>query len=129
MFFRLLLLFSIVPIVELYLLIKIGGLIGALNTVLIIVVTAAVGAWLARSQGFAVLERLKQAMREGRPPANELIHGLFILIGAFTLLTPGFITDCLGLSMLVPPIRELYVSLASRWARKKIESGGWHITF
>ena len=128
MFFKLLLLFSVVPLVELYLLIKIGGVIGALNTVMIILITAIIGAWLARGQGFMVLGRIREAFQEGRPPARELIHGLFILIGAFTLLTPGFITDCLGLSMLVPPVRELYVKLVSRWIRKKFEAGDWHIT-
>ena len=128
MFFKLFLLFTIIPIAELYLLIKIGGIIGAFNTVLVIFITATVGAYLAKSQGFIVLTRIQQAMAEGRPPGDELLHGLLILIGGFTLLTPGFLTDLLGLSMLVPPIRQIYIQIAKRIIRNKIETGNWRIT-
>jgi len=128
MFFKLFLLFAIIPIAELYLLIKIGGIIGALNTVLIILITATVGAYLAKSQGLIVITRIQQAMAEGRPPGDELLHGLFILIGGFTLLTPGFITDFLGLSMLLPPIRMVYIQIAKQIIRNKIETGNWRIS-
>jgi UPF0716 protein FxsA len=128
MFFKLFLLFTIIPIAELYLLIKIGGMIGAFNTVLVIFITAMVGAYLAKSQGLIVFTQIQQAIAEGRPPGDELLHGLFILLGGFTLLTPGFITDFLGLSMLVPPIRVVYIQIAKQIIRNKIETGNWRIT-
>ena len=123
MFFKLFLLFTVIPIAELYLLIKIGGMIGGFNTVLIIFITALVGAYLAKSQGFMVIRKIQQAMHEGRLPARELLHGLFVLLGGFTLLTPGFITDFIGLSMLVPTIREIYIRYTEQLIRNKIKTG------
>ena len=123
MFFKLFLLFTVIPIAELYLLIKIGGMIGAFNTVLIIFVTAIVGAYLAKSQGFMVIRKIQLAMHEGRLPARELLHGLFVLLGGFTLLTPGFITDFIGLSMLVPTIREIYIRYTEQLIHNKIKTG------
>ncbi len=127
MFFKLFLLFTLIPIVELYLLIKIGGMIGAFNTILIILVTAIFGAYLTKSQGFIVINRIRQALNEGRMPGSELLHGLCVLLGGFTLLTPGFITDFFGLSMLLPPIREIYVRIAERLIMNKIHKGKWGI--
>jgi UPF0716 protein FxsA len=128
MFFKLFLLFTIIPILELYLLIKIGGKIGAGNTVLIILATATVGAYFTKSQGFMVIRRIQKAFDEGQLPGHELLHGLFVLLGGFTLLTPGFITDFIGLSMLLPGFREIYVGLAERLIRNRIETGKWKMT-
>lgn len=129
MVFKLFLLFTIIPVLELYLLIKIGGMIGALNTVLIILATAFVGASLAKSQGLMVLSQIQQALNEGRLPANELLHGLIILLGGVALLTPGFITDLIGLSMLFPQIRNIYIEIARRIIKKRVETGKWDVTF
>lgn len=123
MFLQLFSLFLIIPLVELYLLLKIGGVIGAFNTVLVIFITATLGAYLAKSQGFLVLRKIQEATNQGYMPGNELLHGLFVLIGGFALLTPGFLTDAIGLSMLVPQIREIYVGLAKETLRRKIENG------
>lgn len=125
MFFKLFLVFTIIPIVELYLLIKIGGMIGALNTVLIILLTATVGAYLAKSQGFIVIQKIQQALQAGRLPGHELLHGLFVLIGGFLLLTPGFLTDIIGVSMLLPISRVIYLRIAERLIRNKINTGHW----
>ncbi len=125
MFFRLFLLFTIIPVAELYLFIRIGEVIGALNTVLIILLTAVFGAYLAKNQGFLALNRIRQAIAEGRPPGKELLHGLFVLVGGVLLLTPGFLTDVLGLSMLLPLSREIYLRLAEKVIRRKIETGKW----
>jgi len=84
MFLKLLSVFLIVPLIELYLLIKIGGTIGALNTVLIILIAASLGAYMAKSQGFRVLHQIQEATSQGRVPGNELLHGLFVLIQYFT---------------------------------------------
>ena len=127
MFFMLFILFAIIPIAELYLLIKIGGVIGAFNTVLIILLTAVFGAYLAKTQGFIVFRKINQALNEGRIPAQELLDGLFVLLGGFTLLTPGFLTDLIGLSMLIPLSRNLYIKLAVQIIQNKIETGKWRI--
>ena len=127
MFFKLFILFTVIPIAELYLLIKIGELIGAFNTVLIILLTAIIGAYLAKTQGFVVLRKINQTLNEGRLPARELMDGLFVLLGGFTLLTPGFLTDIIGLSMLFPLSRILYIKLAVRIIQNKIETGKWRI--
>jgi UPF0716 protein FxsA len=104
-------------------------MIGALNTVLIILVTAIIGASLAKNQGLLVLSQIQQALNEGRLPANELLHGLIILLGGIALLTPGFITDLMGLSMMIPQIRGIYLKFAERMIKKRIETGRWDIAF
>jgi UPF0716 protein FxsA len=123
MFLKLFSIFLIVPLIELYLLIKIGGLIGALNTVIIVLIAASVGAYLAKIQGFHVLHHMQEATNQGRMPGNELLHGLFVLIGGFALITPGILTDVIGFSMLIPHIREIYVRLAKEVLRKKLVKG------
>lgn len=127
MFFKLFSIFLIIPIIELYLLIKIGGMIGALNTVLIILITASLGAYLAKSQGFRVLREIQEATSRGYMPGNELLQGFFVLVGSFALLTPGFLSDIIGLSMLIPQIREIYVAMAKGVIRKKIQNGQWQM--
>ncbi len=127
MFFKLFSVFLIIPLVELYLLIKIGGMIGALNTILIILITASLGAYMAKSQGFRVLHQIQEATSQGRMPGNELLHGLFVLIGGFALITPGLMTDTIGFSMLIPQIREIYVKMAKEIIRKKIEAGNFQM--
>ena len=108
------------PLIELYLLIKIGGTIGALNTVLIILIAASLGVYMAKSQGFRVLHQIQEATSQGHMPGNELLHGLFVLIGSFALITPGILTDAIGFSMLIPQIREVYVRIAKEILRKKV---------
>ena len=117
----------IIPLIELYLLIKIGGMIGALNTVLIILTTASLGAYLAKSQGLRVLREIQEATSMGYMPGNELLHGFFVLVGSFALITPGFLTDIIGLSMLIPQIRGIYVEMAKGVIRKKIQNGQWQM--
>ena len=102
----LLLLFLLVPLVEIYLLIKIGGVIGAFPTVVLVVLTAVIGAALARAQGLATLQRLQATMARGEAPAIEMFEGVLLLVGALLLLTPGFLTDLLGFACLVPVTRR-----------------------
>lgn len=123
MFLKLFSIFLIVPLIELYLLIKIGGMIGALNTIIIVLIAASVGAYLAKSQGFHMLHQIQEATSYERMPGNELLHGLFVLIGSFALITPGILTDVIGFSMLIPQIREIYVRLAKEVLRKKLVKG------
>ena len=119
MFLRLLLLFTVVPLVELFLLVKLGTVIGIGATVLIVICTGVLGAWLARWQGLGVLRRLTEDVNEGQLPADALIDGLLILIAGAVLLTPGLITDALGFLLLMPQGRavvrkKIAARLASR---------------
>ncbi len=96
----------IIPFAEIYLLLQVGGIIGALPTVLLVVFTAALGAWLLRQQGFATFQRFQESLAQGVIPAYEMIEGPIILVGGALLLTPGFITDVLGFACLIPLLRR-----------------------
>jgi len=111
-FRSLLALFFIVPIIEIYLLIQVGGLIGAIPTVFLVVFTAVLGALLLRQQGFATLKRVQESLGRGELPALELLEGAVLLFGGALLLTPGFFTDALGFVCLLPPLRQGLI----RWA-------------
>ncbi len=123
MLWRLLALFTIVPLVELFVIIEIGTRIGAVPTVLLVVVTGAAGAWLTRQQGFTVLRRLQYETGSGQLPGDVLIDGLMVLLGGMTLLTPGFITDVVGLSLLIPGTRALWRRLILDRIRLYMETG------
>jgi len=122
-FARLVLLFTVVPAVEIYLLVKVGSGIGAFNTVLLILATGVVGAHYARLQGFQVVTRLQESLRDGRPPAAEIVDGAMLLVGGALLLTPGFLTDALGFSLIFPPTRRVWRRTFLEWLRRKIERG------
>ena len=125
MFGKLLLLFTVVPLIELYFLILIGQAIGAGLTVLLVVLTGAVGASLARMQGFSVWVKINREMNLGRFPGNELIDAVLILASGVTLLTPGIVTDILGFLLLIPitraPIREF---IKRRFSHMNLSTGG-----
>jgi len=95
-----------IPLIEIYVMIRIGSVIGAGWTVLSIVATAVIGAFIIRMQGFGVYRRMNRSMAAGELPAMELLEGLALLIAGLLLLTPGFITDALGFLLLVPPLRR-----------------------
>ena len=111
----LLLLFLLVPLIEIYVMIKGGGVIGALPTVLLVVLTAVAGAALARMQGLATLQRLQATLARGEPPAIEMFEGVLLFLGALLLLTPGFITDLIGFACLIPVTRRAL----AWWALKR----------
>ncbi len=122
--FRLFLLFAIIPVIEVYLLIKVGSLIGPLPTVLLLLGISAVGAWLLRQQGFAILRRIQQELAQGRLPAAELLDGAMVLVGGVLLVTPGFFTDALGLIFLLPLTRGLLKQALRRWLERRLARGG-----
>jgi UPF0716 protein FxsA len=103
----LILLFILVPAVELGLLIELGSRVGTLATLGLIVVTGVVGAALARHQGFQVLRRVQAELGEGRLPAGPLVDGVIILLAGALLLTPGLLTDVLGFLFLMPGFRGI----------------------
>lgn len=98
--------FLIVPFVEIYLLLQIGGLVGVFPTIFMVVFTAVLGAWLLRRQGLATWQRFQDSLNQGAIPAYEMIEGPILLVGGALLLTPGFFTDALGFACLVPQLRR-----------------------
>lgn len=105
----LLLVFFSLPVIEIYLLVKVGNLIGALPTVFMVVFTAVLGALLLRQQGFATLRRVQASMARGQIPAMELLEAMLLTLGGALLLTPGFFTDALGFLCMIPPARRWLV--------------------
>lgn len=95
-----------VPLLEIFLLVKVGEIIGALPTVGLVLFTAALGTFLLRIQGLGTLQRIRFALAEDRLPAAELLEGAAVLLGGALLLTPGFITDACGFALLLPPVRR-----------------------
>ncbi len=105
----LLLLFLLVPIIEIYLLIEVGSIIGAFPTIFLVVFTAVVGAALLRWQGFTTFQRVREAMARGEVPAIEMMEGVVLLICGALLLTPGFFTDAVGFLCLIPAVRRRFI--------------------
>jgi UPF0716 protein FxsA len=123
MFAKLLLLFTLGPLVELYLLIEIGRRIGAGPTILVVLATGFFGVFLARAQGFLALGRIAQTLRAGEMPGDELMDGLLILIGAAFLLTPGLLSDTAGFLFLIPASRSHVKRFILRKLKKALDDG------
>ncbi len=105
-----LVLFVGVPLFELYLLMKVGGEIGAIPTITLSVFTAVLGGLLVRTQGFATAMKVRQAMDRGEVPAEQMLEAVLLLMAGMLLLLPGFVTDVVGFLCLVPTVRRLLVS-------------------
>ena len=115
----LVLLFIVLPIAELYVIIKVGEAIGVLPTIALLIVDSFLGAALLRSQGRAAWRRFNQALAEGRVPGREVFDGAMVILGGAFLLTPGFITDVVGLLLLIPPTRALFRRTVAGMARRR----------
>ncbi|MDP9189272.1 MAG: FxsA family protein [Actinomycetota bacterium] len=107
--------FIIVPLVELYVIIKVGGSIGIGPTILLLLVDSILGSLLLRSQGRSAWVALNRALAESRIPAKEVLDGVLIIFGGALLLTPGFITDVFGLLLLIPPTRAIVRGVLNRF--------------
>lgn len=106
MLLKLFLCFTLIPVFELYLLIKVGAVIGGINTILLVIISGFLGAWLARLEGMNTLFKLKMNLQQGIMPAEELLDAVIIFIAGVVLITPGFITDIMGLFLLWPVTRN-----------------------
>jgi UPF0716 protein FxsA len=120
---KLLLLFILVPLVELFLLIEIGKLIGTLSTLMIIVCTGVLGAFLARRQGIGVLQQIRIEIANGRLPATQLADGVIILLAGAVLITPGVLTDAFGFLCLIPATRKIIKKMLWRWIESAVHNG------
>ncbi len=105
----LLVLFLVIPLTEIYLLIEVGGIIGAIPTIFLVVFTAVFGALLIRHQGVATMLRARQEINQGTVPAMQMLEGVALLVSGALLLTPGFMTDAIGFVLLVPPLRRFLI--------------------
>jgi UPF0716 protein FxsA len=114
-------LFIVLPVAELYLILKVGDLIGVPLTILLLAADSVIGSLLLRSQGRAAWRRLNEALAEGRMPHREVQDGALVIFGGAFLITPGFITDVIGLLMLLPPTRPLVRRLVMRALTRRAE--------
>lgn len=117
--FYLFLIFTLVPPIELSLLIKVGSLIGFWRTVAIIFITGLGGAYLARAQGFGVIDAIKKDLAQSTFPAERLLDGAIILFGAALLITPGLITDIIGILCMFPASRQLFKNPLKKYLKRK----------
>lgn len=116
-----------IPLVEIMVFIKVGSEIGALNTILITVVTAVIGAALLRIQGVGVLMRARAALERRETPVHEIFEGIFLAIAGLFLLIPGFVTDAIGFLLFLPPLRRAlagYVASRTRFVAVNRGAGG-----
>jgi len=127
MLLKLILIFTIVPFIELSLLIELGSVIGTLPTILVVVITGVIGALMARIAGLSVLFKIQENLRQGIFPRDELFDGVLILIGGAFLLTPGLLTDALGFFLLLPLGRSAVKKWLQEILKRRIDSG--EITF
>ncbi|HOX38547.1 MAG TPA: FxsA family protein [Candidatus Brocadiia bacterium] len=119
MLLKLILLMTLVPVVELVLLVKIAQWSGSVwVSVGIVLLTGAAGAWLAKNQGLRTIRLIQEDLATGRLPTDRILDGMIILAGAILLLTPGVLTDALGILLLIPPTRTLARAWIKLWAQK-----------
>ena len=117
MLLKLFLCFTLIPVVELYLLIKVGTVIGGFNTILLVILTGFAGAWLAKMEGIHTMLKVRMNLQQGIMPAEELLDAVIILVAGVVLITPGLITDFFGLMLLWPVTRNYF----KRILRKKFD--------
>ena len=124
MLFRLILLLTIVPLVELWLLLWISDRTSLLFTVGLVIVTGVLGAALARWQGLRTLTKIQSQLQDGKMPGDALFDGVLILLAAAVLVTPGILTDACGFLLLIPPCRQVVKGILRRGLAGKIQAGG-----
>ena len=115
----LVLLFLVVPLAELYVIIQVGQAFGALNTIALLIVISAGGAWLVKREGMGVWKRFQRSVQAGSVPGKEIADGAMILFAGALLMTPGFLTDVLALALLLPPVRAGIRGVLMKQAAKR----------
>jgi UPF0716 protein FxsA len=113
-------LFVVAPIVELTVIIRVGQAIGVVETLLLMVAVSAVGAWLVKREGIGLWRRAQRQLEAGVVPGRELVDGMLIMLAGLLLLTPGFVSDCFGILLLLPPVRAGLRGLVIRRLRKRV---------
>ncbi|MDQ3898821.1 MAG: FxsA family protein [Actinomycetota bacterium] len=113
------LLFLVVPLAELYVIIQVGQAFGALNTIALLILISAVGAWLAKREGISVWRRFQRQVESGSVPGREIADGVLILFAAALLMTPGFLSDVVAIALLLPPVRAVIRAAVLRRAARR----------
>lgn len=119
----LVLLFIVLPVAELYVLVQVAQQVGVLGSLALMVVVSVVGAWLVKLEGIGLLGRVRRDLAAGRMPTDTVIDGFLILLAGALLLTPGFITDCVAVLLLLPPTRKVIRTIVLRSFRQRLEGG------
>ncbi len=117
MFGKLFLLFAVIPFLEIYTLVTMGQAIGTWQTIALVLLTAAAGAYLAKMQGIVTMLKIRDSLNMGLMPAEEMLDGVLILLASIVLVLPGFLTDLCGLVLLLPGPRNMF----KRWLRRKFD--------
>ncbi|MDK2823726.1 MAG: protein FxsA [Clostridia bacterium] len=120
---RLFLIFTLVPLIELALLIKLGQYLGALPTIFLVIITGGIGVFLAKDQGLMVLSKIQYDLQQGILPGDSLLDGLLVLVGSVLLITPGLITDIIGFLLLLPFSRTVVRKFLKIKLRNLIDEG------
>jgi len=113
--------FIVVPVVEIFLITQVASQLSWLPTIALVIAVSMVGAWLVRREGLSVINRVRTALNSGTLPTNELADGAMIFFASALMLTPGFLTDALGLALLIPPIRALLRPPVISFFKKRLE--------
>ena len=128
MFLRLFLIFTCIPLLELYILLRIGAIIGVLNTVLLVIFTGVLGAYLAQLEGLRTMERIRTCVARGEMPGDAMLDAFLILIAGFLLITPGVLTDGLGFFLLVPAGRRRVKKAVRRHLERRFNDRDGNVT-
>lgn len=120
-------LFIVMPALEIGIFIAAGKAIGGLSTIILIIATGVLGAYLAKQQGLGVLNKVREQMSRGIPPGEALMEGLCVLVGGLLLLTPGFVTDMTGLFLILPWTRNMLKPFLIKWMRNRINRKQFYI--
>jgi UPF0716 protein FxsA len=115
----LIVLFLLVPLAELFVIIQVGQAFGALNTIVLLILVSAAGAWLVKREGMGVWRRFQRQVETGVVPGREIADGVMILFAGALLMTPGFLTDLLGIALLLPPVRAAVRAVVMRSAARR----------
>lgn len=113
--------FTIIPLVELFLVLQVGSMMGPTSTFAMILITGVVGGWLAKREGLGVLNQLKEELGKGIPPGERLMEGVLVIVGGLLLITPGVLTDITGFLFIFPWTRRRIAPFALRWLLNKFD--------
>lgn len=119
---KLMLLFILVPMVELALLIEVGRFLGTVNTIILVIVTGVLGAALAKFEGLRVMTDLQKDLMQMKMPADKLIEGVMVLVGGLLLLTPGILTDITGVLLILPISRRIFKEMLKKKFAQKVDA-------
>ena len=109
-----------IPVIEIALFIELGGWVGLWPTIALVIITAIIGGVLLRAQGFSAMRQMQVSMAEGGDPRGPMAHGILILVSGLLMLTPGFFTDAVGFTLLIPPARSAIIAAVGPWLAKRV---------